>query len=60
MKAVEPSEEALKIKINEHRLKRGEKEWKADKDMYKQQMQMIMENSKSDRPVWDVQWGTKK
>ncbi|KAJ3314504.1 hypothetical protein HDV04_006043 [Boothiomyces sp. JEL0838] len=60
MKSIEPSEEELKRKINEQRAKRGEKEWQVDTDIYKKQIQMIIENSKGDKPVWDVQWGTKK
>ncbi|KAJ3324212.1 hypothetical protein HDV06_000251 [Boothiomyces sp. JEL0866] len=60
MKSIEPSEDELKRKINEQRVKRGEKEWEVDTDIYKKQIQMIIENSKSDRPAWDVQWGNKK
>jgi hypothetical protein len=54
MVAIMPTEEQLRQDINKYRALRGEGPVENDKSVYRKQMQAIIENAKSDRPIWDV------
>ena len=55
MQSVMPNEQDLRRTIEEKRPVP-----KVDKEVYHAQMRAIMENAKSDRPIWDVKFPTKQ
>ncbi len=57
--AVTPSEEELKKRLAHHNKLRGVENVSVDRSIYRKQMEAIMENAKSDRPIWDVKFPTK-
>lgn len=51
---VTPTADDLKKTIDKEHLKKGLKQLKSDREVYALQVKTIIENSKSDRPIWDV------
>jgi hypothetical protein len=54
MVAVVPPEDKLRDQINKYREMRGQEPVRVDKEVYRKQMEAILENARSDRPIWDV------
>ena len=46
----------MKKRLAHYKRLRGEENVVVDKSIYKKQMEAIMENAKSDRPIWDVRF----